>query len=74
MTTTMTQTPRDRVIEYVDHLHEHFLDPVVIGNGHYTAPTVPGFSTQMRPESIAAYRYPEGAFRVADRQERQTNR
>ncbi|HEY1176593.1 MAG TPA: L-fuconate dehydratase, partial [Phytomonospora sp.] len=45
-------TTEDRVIEYVDHLHDHFLDPVVIREGHYTAPAAPGFSAAMRPESI----------------------
>ncbi|WP_246267706.1 enolase C-terminal domain-like protein [Nonomuraea typhae] len=49
-----------RVIEYVDHLHEHFLDPVVIENGTYVAPSLPGFSAQMRSESIAAHAYPGG--------------
>ncbi|MFE7168788.1 L-fuconate dehydratase [Streptomyces sp. NPDC057616] len=57
----------DRVIEYVDHLHDHFLDPVVIRDAHYTAPTAPGFSAAMRPESIARYSFPDGAFWVADR-------
>ena len=51
----------DRVIEYVDHLHEHFTDPVVIERGAYRAPAVPGFSTRMRPESLVRYAYPEGA-------------
>ncbi|MGW4461995.1 L-fuconate dehydratase [Micromonospora sp. NPDC004704] len=50
----------DRVIEYVDHLHEHFVDPVVIVDGAYRAPTLPGFSAQMRPETLAEYRYPDG--------------
>ncbi|GAA4577228.1 enolase C-terminal domain-like protein [Planotetraspora kaengkrachanensis] len=50
----------DRVIEYVDHLHEHFVTPVVIENGAYRAPLVPGFSATMRPESIAAYSFPDG--------------
>lgn len=50
----------DRVIEYVDHLHEHFVDPTVIEAGRYTAPAAPGFSARMHPESIAAHRYPEG--------------
>ncbi|MFD0025174.1 enolase C-terminal domain-like protein [Streptomyces sp. NPDC058382] len=50
----------DRVIEYVDHLHEHFVDPTVIEAGRYRAPASPGFSAQMFPESIAAHRYPEG--------------
>jgi L-fuconate dehydratase len=50
----------DRVIEYVDHLHEHFIDPAVIEGGRYRAPRAPGFSARMRPESIAAHRYPDG--------------
>ncbi|MFF1685646.1 MULTISPECIES: L-fuconate dehydratase [unclassified Streptomyces] len=59
-------TTQDRVIEYVDHLHGHFIDPVVMRDGHYAAPTVPGFSAAMRPESIAEYTYPGGAFWAAD--------
>ncbi|KUO06622.1 L-fuconate dehydratase [Streptomyces caeruleatus] len=62
----LTGTTEDRVIEYVDHLHDHFLDPVVIREGHYTAPTAPGFSAAMRPESIARYTFPDGAFWAAD--------
>ena len=50
----------DRVIEYVDHLHEHFVDPVVIRSGRYQAPTAPGFSATMRAETLAAYAYPNG--------------
>ncbi|MGW5650393.1 L-fuconate dehydratase [Streptomyces humi] len=61
-------TTDDRVIEYVDHLHDHFLDPVVIREGHYTAPTAPGFSAAMRPESVAEYTYPGGTFWTADAQ------
>ncbi|MEU7721823.1 L-fuconate dehydratase [Streptomyces tibetensis] len=54
-------TLEDRVIEYVDHLHEHFLDPAVIVRGRYAAPAVPGFSSEMRRESLAAYAFPGGA-------------
>jgi L-fuconate dehydratase len=50
----------DRSIEYIDHLHEHFVDPVRIRDGRYAAPTAPGMSAQLRPESLAAYRYPDG--------------
>ncbi|NUR88871.1 MAG: L-fuconate dehydratase [Nonomuraea sp.] len=49
-----------RVIEYVDHLHEHFVDPVVIENGRYAAPDRPGFSAEMHEESIAAHTFPGG--------------
>ena len=50
-----------RAIEYVDHLHEHFLDPVRIRSGRYLAPEASGFSAAMRPESIEDYRFPSGA-------------
>ncbi|MGG2463350.1 enolase C-terminal domain-like protein [Streptomyces sp. RGM 3693] len=50
----------DRVIEYVDHLHEHFTDPVVVERGRYRAPVAPGFSARMEPASLAAYRFPDG--------------
>ncbi|MFJ1968036.1 L-fuconate dehydratase [Streptomyces sp. NPDC087903] len=62
----VTGTTEDRVIEYVDHLHDHFVDPVVIREGHYTAPGAPGFSATMRPESIARYTFPGGTFWAAD--------
>jgi len=51
----------DRIAEYVDHLHEHFVDPVVVSGGRYMPPTAPGYSITMRPESLAAYAYPHGA-------------
>jgi len=50
----------DRVIEYVDHLHEHFEDPVRIVRGHYVAPDAPGMSTQMKAASLAGYAHPDG--------------
>ena len=49
-----------RVIEYVDHLHEHFLDHALIRNGHYVAPTMPGFSSQMHPATLEDYQFPDG--------------
>ena len=49
-----------RMIEYVDHLHEHFLDPVVIRDAHYVVPTVPGYSGEMRPDTLARFRFPDG--------------
>jgi L-fuconate dehydratase len=51
---------QDRVIEYVDHLHEHFVDPVVVRGGCYQVPSRPGYSIEIKPESRAAYRYPDG--------------
>ncbi|GAA1953808.1 hypothetical protein GCM10009717_19660 [Agromyces allii] len=44
-----------RVIEYVDHLHEHFAVPVVIEDGSYQAPLAPGSGAEMLAASIAAY-------------------
>ena len=51
----------DRVIEYVDHLHEHFVEPAVVSRGRYVAPTRPGAGGRMRPESIAGYAFPDGS-------------
>jgi len=51
----------NRIVEYVDHLHEHFLDPVVIRGGRYVPPTAPGYSITMRSESLDEYAYPDGA-------------
>jgi L-fuconate dehydratase len=51
----------DRFLEYVDHLHEHFTDPVRIAGGRYLVPTAPGFSTTLRPESLRDYEFPGGA-------------
>jgi L-fuconate dehydratase len=51
----------NRVLEYVEHLHEHFVDPVVIKDGCYTAPRAPGYSIAMRPESVARFEYPTGS-------------
>jgi L-fuconate dehydratase len=48
-----------RVIEYVDHLHEHFLHPCVVQNGRYRPPLDPGFSVEMRKNSIDEHRYPK---------------
>ncbi len=56
----------NRVIEYVDHLHEHFLEPVIIRNGRYVAPRAPGYSITMRSESIREFEFPSGpAWRSA---------
>jgi L-fuconate dehydratase len=45
----------DRVIEFVDHLHEHFVTPVVVRDGRYLAPSAPGAGTEMRSASLAAH-------------------
>ena len=50
-----------RIIEYVDHLHEHFMEPVSIKNGAYMPPERPGYSIEMFPESLQRFQYPDGA-------------
>lgn len=50
-------TREGRVIEYVDHLHEHFVEPCVIRNAAYMPPQAPGFSIEMKPASLEKYRY-----------------
>ncbi len=47
----------DRAIEYVDHLREHFLDPVKV---HYRAPEAPGFSAEIRSSSMREFEFPCG--------------
>lgn len=51
----------DRVLEFADHLHEHYEDPCVIQDGHYVAPTQPGFSVKMKESAIADYTFPTGS-------------
>lgn len=50
----------NRLCEYADHLHEHFVNPLVMQNGHYMPPTAPGYSITMKPESLAEYEFPSG--------------
>jgi L-fuconate dehydratase len=49
-----------RVIEFVDHLHEHFEEPVTIRRGRYMAPTQAGYSITIKPDSRIRYRFPDG--------------
>ena len=50
----------NRILEYVDHLHEHFFDPVTMKHGRYLPPTRPGYSIAMRPESLDEFEFPTG--------------
>jgi L-fuconate dehydratase len=50
-----------RMIEHAAHLHEHFVDPIRIARGRYLAPSKPGFSVEMKPESLAEYAFPQGS-------------
>jgi L-fuconate dehydratase len=52
----------NRIIEFVDHLHEHFFDPVVIKRGAYMPPSMAGYSITMKPESLEEYSFPNGSF------------
>ncbi|MDI1461362.1 enolase C-terminal domain-like protein [Catellatospora sp. KI3] len=49
-----------RMVEYVDHLHEHFEDPITVVEGRYRLPTQPGYSVTFKPESIAEFSFPDG--------------
>jgi len=57
----VTATMDGRVVEFVDHLHEHFEEPVVINRGRYMPPIKPGYSITIKPESRRSYSYPDGS-------------
>ena len=50
----------NRILEYVDHLHEHFVDPINVQNGCYMPPEIPGYSIEMKPESLDEFEFPTG--------------
>ncbi len=52
----------DRVTEFVDHLHEHFVDPCIVERGHYRLPARPGYSAEMVGESVAEFEFPNGGY------------
>lgn len=56
----------DRMIEFVDHLHEHFITPIDVHDGCYWPPVTPGGGSEMHAASVAEYTFPDGAFWVAD--------
>jgi L-fuconate dehydratase len=58
-------TMEGRVTEFVDHLHEHFEEPVVIKRARYMPPMRPGYSITIKAESRLLHRYPEGAVWAA---------
>ena len=51
----------NRTCEFVDHLHEHFVEPVRLRGGRYLAPLAPGYSAEIKPASLSRYAYPAGA-------------
>ena len=56
----LSGTMDGRVIEWIDHLHEQFVTPAIVADGRYLTPTAPGASTELRPESIAEFSFPNG--------------
>ncbi|MDQ1606664.1 MAG: L-fuconate dehydratase [Microbacteriaceae bacterium] len=58
----------NRVTEYVDHLHEHFVDPCVVQNGAYVLPSMPGYSARMHESTLEEFAYPNGTFWDRQRQ------
>ncbi|WP_328320117.1 L-fuconate dehydratase [Kribbella sp. NBC_00382] len=58
-------TLEGRVTEYVDHLHEHFVDPCVVRDGAYVLPTAAGYSAEMHGDSVDTYTYPTGRYWAA---------
>ena len=63
----ITGTMEGRVIEFVDHLHEHFEEPVTIRRGRYMPPTKPGYSITIKPDSRTRYQFPDGEIWRAPR-------
>lgn len=57
----ISASTESRVIEYVDHPDEHFLEPVIVRKSRYFPPTAPGFSITMKPDSLDEYELPDGA-------------
>jgi L-fuconate dehydratase len=49
-----------RFIEYVDHLHEHFAEPVRVERGRYQAPRLAGIGAEMLAESRTHWTHPAG--------------
>ena len=56
-----------RMIEWIDHLHEHFASPAVVTAGRYRAPSAPGASTELLASSVAEFSYPAGSAWLAYR-------
>ena len=63
----------DRVVEYVDHLHEHFITPVTIDRGHYLMPEEPGYSIEIKAETMKTYAFPNGQYWLDDQTSRHSS-
>jgi L-fuconate dehydratase len=62
----MSGSTQGRMIEWIDHLHEHFVTPAVVTGGRYQTPLAPGASTQIHPASVADFSFPSGGAWLAD--------
>ena len=60
-------TLENRVTEYVDHLHEHFVDPCIVRNGAYVLPTEAGYSAEMYESSLEEFAFPNGSYWAGSR-------
>jgi L-fuconate dehydratase len=61
----LSGTAQGRMIEWIDHLHEHFVTPASVRRGRYRTPMEPGASTEIRPASVAEFSFPSGAAWLA---------
>lgn len=71
---TVSASLEDRVAEYVDHLHEHFVHPCEISNAAYTVPRAPGYGVELKPLSLEAFAWPDGPVWSARRKARARSR
>jgi L-fuconate dehydratase len=62
----LSGTTQGRMIEWIDHLHEHFVTPASVARGRYRTPTEPGASTEIRPASVREFSFPAGAAWLAE--------
>ncbi len=62
----LSGTTRGRMIEWIDHLHEHFVHPAVVRRGRYAVPLTPGASTELRAASVSEFSFPSGAAWLAE--------
>lgn len=63
----------DRVVEYVDHLHEHFVTPVTIERGHYRMPEEPGYSIEIKADTMVTYAFPNGQYWLDEQNSRHSS-
>lgn len=64
--TCVSCSHKGRVLEFVDHLHEHFKDPCVVKGGRYMGPTAPGYNTEMYAKSLEDHSFPDGTVWVKE--------